>query len=353
MTKLFVLEKIKESSSSIALLSIAMGNDLDNQSVLFLDRISFKKDDLKIELVSDVVEADYFLVPQAINKIDNTTSHYLKKNIELAKKYNKKIIVFVGGDLSHNIFIDDSNVIVLKGSQYKHLKRKNEIIIPPLVEDLGSESNILHGKNPVPIVGFCGWAGFDNLGVFIKYLAKNLLLDLISFIPGQKSVQVFKKGLFFRRKVIKILLKSKKIQTNFIIRKTFSGNRKTISGEADRLRNEYIENIKSSDMILAPKGDGNFSLRFYEVISLSRIPVLLDTDLVLPFGDFIDYKEFCLIVPFDRINSIDSFIYDFYERLSESELIRMQKNARRFFQEYLRYDSFFNKLFSKRLEDWL
>ena len=44
-----------------------------------------------------------------------------------------------------------------------------------------------------------------------------------------------------------------------------------------------------------PRGTGNFSIRFYEAICLGRIPVILNTDIILPFAKYIPWNELCVI----------------------------------------------------------
>ena len=193
------------------------------------------------------------------------------------------------------------------------------------------------------MVGFCGWAAPDGFVGYLKYWLKNLFT----------YPTVFKKGLYFRRRALKALSQSSSIKTNFIIRRSFSGNLKTASGDPTHLRREYIDNIFNSDFILAPKGDGNFSLRFYETLSAGRIPVLIDTDYVLPLESEINYDQVIVRVPYQNINQAGEIINAWYQNLSEEEWLFKQQQAQTLFAEKLRYDQFFNLLLARPLEDWL
>jgi len=348
MTKLFLVEKFAADKPLVALVSILRGEPPAVGNTLFLSSAAQTAVITSAQLVSTPAEADYFLIPQAVTALTPAVNRYLDEIRELAKASKKKMIVFIGGDLSHNIFIDD--MIVLKGSQYSRLKRANEIIVPPLVEDLSPEANQplaggikIRLKADQPTVGFCGWAAAGNLAGWLKYWFKNLK-------PG--SV-VFRKGLYFRRRAIKALKQSNLVKTNFLIRRSFSGNLKTASGDPAKLRREYLENIVNSDFILAPKGDGNFSLRFYETLSAGRIPVLIDTDCVLPLEGEINYDEVMVRVPYRQIAQIGGIVNNWYRQLSPKEWAEKQKSARRLFAERLRYDQFFNLLLARPLEDWL
>lgn len=48
-----------------------------------------------------------------------------------------------------------------------------------------------------------------------------------------------------------------------------------------------ITDIQNADFILSVKGDGSFFCRFYEALSLGRIPFFIDTDCILPFENMI------------------------------------------------------------------
>lgn len=339
MTKLFLTPLFDQDKPVVALVSILRGEAPATGNTLFLTKAGQVSAIASAQLVSSPSEANYFLIPQAVTALTPVVDRYLDEARQLAKNAGKKIVVFIGGDLSHNIFIDD--MIVLKGSQYGRLKRPNEIIIPPLVEDLVEAKP--RPKVNQPTVGFCGWAAASNLTGWLKYWSKNLIT----------WPTVFKKGLYFRRRALKVLAKSKLVKTNFIIRRSFSGNIKTASGDPAKLRQEYVENIINSDFILAPKGDGNFSLRFYETLSAGRIPILIDTDCVLPLEGEINYDEVMVRVPYRQIAQTNQLVNNWYQQLSPDEWVKKQQTARQLFVEKLRYDRFFNFLLARPLEDWL
>ena len=253
----------------------------------------------------------------------------------------KQLVVQVGGDLSHDIFIDDA--IVLKVTQYRKLKRPNEVVMPPFCEDLGT----LHGvsireKSEKPVVSFCGWAGFRDASSYLKYCIKILLVDLKILLRRDPSLEVFKKGMYFRRRSIGALKHSPIVGTSFVIRRSFSGSTSTIALDPARARQEYLQNMVKSDFVLAPKGDANYSVRFFEALSLGRVPILIDTDTCLPFADKIDYSKCALVVSYKDIERLPQIVADFYAALSPEAWRAMQQEARRVFVEYLRYDSFWN-----------
>ncbi len=286
-----------------------------------------------VEIVSDIDQAQYIMIPYNILHIDNL-NNYLNSIRDISK--SKKIIAFIIGDSDIDIKIDNS--IIFRMSCYGIKIRENEIIIPAYANDLSKYDAIkFRVKNEMPVISFCGWAGVQGFYSKIKYFIKNYLI-----LKGP-----YKQGIYFRRKAIKILNKSKLVKTNFIIRDSYSANAKTIKIDPKIARKEYIDNIVNSDFVLCPKGDGNFSVRFYEVLSLGRIPILIDTDMILPLNKDIDYSKFILRINYKDIHNIDKIVSDFYNKITEDEWIKMQSIARQEFVNHLNIVSFFKFILTK------
>lgn len=76
------------------------------------------------------------------------------------------------------------------------------------------------------------------------------------------------------------------IETDAIERQGFWGG----APNDDQLRLEFEQNIQANHFTLACRGKGNFSMRFYQVLSAGRIPILIDTDTILPFEEEIEWE---------------------------------------------------------------
>lgn len=280
-------------------------------------------------LVEKPEEADYFLIPHNFFYIKN--QDYLDKFISLSREYNKKILIFCYGDSDSDINIP--NGIIFRTSQYAYKRKTNEIIMPAIADDLlGGEQITVRNKSLKPVVGFNGWANYES---FYRRIIENIKL------LSKKNSGFRKRGLMFRIEAIKYLSKSNSISQNFIILNSFSGNEKTRKIDPDILRRQYIKNILESDLCLAVKGDGNFSIRFYEILSLGRIPLFVDTDSTLPLEDIVDYKSFIFRVDSKNIKEIAQLCREFYDKMSESEFKEKQQKARLAFENYLRADKYF------------
>jgi hypothetical protein len=151
---------------------------------------------------------------------------------------------------------------------------------------------------------------------------------------------IFRKGVFLRGEILQRLAKSSGIKLNALIRGTYSGNIRTAQSDPTVLRKEFVSNIVNNDYTLCVKGDANQSTRFYEVMTLSRIPLVLDTECVLPLEDTIDYASCSYTVPYDKRATIGEQLRTFHAGLSPEDFIGMQQRAREIFATYLRIDAF-------------
>ena len=68
-------------------------------------------------------------------------------------------------------------------------------------------------------------------------------------------------------------------------------------------------------------------MRLYETLCLGRIPLLINTDCILPFENIIDWK-LCLWVDENDINKIGQIILDFHSSMSNDEFKEIDKVQR-------------------------
>jgi hypothetical protein len=301
------------------------------------------------EIVETPEEADIFLVPHDYFTLKRGNfEEYLKVFRNSVKLHNKPAVLIAHGDSDEDIFFPEG--VIFRTSQYRYKQKENEIIMPPYVEDLGAMHDVvLRTKQEVPTVGFCGWASFASVRQHISYYIKLIWNRFTTFFRGRRAF-VKRQGIFFRQKMLAVCEHSSLVDTNFVLRKGFSGHRDTITLSPEIARREYIENMQKSDFVLAPKGDGNYSMRFYETLSLGRIPVLLDTDCALPFESEIAYEDIVVTVPLKESIHTPTFVSDFYASVSDKEYKKRQNAARKIFVSRLRTDAFLQQAFSQLLQ---
>jgi len=130
------------------------------------------------------------------------------------------------------------------------------------------------------------------------------------------------------------------------VRKSFSGAHRTIELDPAQARREYLDSIINSDFVLAPKGDGNYSNRFLKTLCMGRIPVLSDTDTVLPLESHIDYDSLMVRVSMKNVKDTPKLVREWYDKHSEKEWQAAQHKAREVFETKLRIDSYFDYFFT-------
>jgi len=223
---------------------------------------------------------------------------------------NKKVIAFFNSD-SDEVLSYRDNVYIFRTSFYKSKQRDSEFALPGWSEDWGAcEPNPWKEK---PIVGFCG--------------------------------QVHRPKVRFN--ALTVLEKDTNVKTNFIKKNDFWGgwlNRGRKLQDGQSLRNEFVKNIGDSDYILCARGGGNFSYRIYETLMTGRIPILIDTDCVLPY-DFIVYwgEEFPIIRDSD-INSLGKRVIDFHNSV-KNDFEEHQSRMRKLWEEWISPCGFFTNLY--------
>lgn len=296
------------------------------------------------EEVVNPEDAEIFACPHYWGQIRNHQD-YIGRLAMQAENFSKKIIIIFPGDLDEEVNI--SNAIIFRNSKYKSTLRPNEVIIPGFADDLlvGRELSI-RKKGPRPVVGFCGWAGFISFDKYFRYLVK-IFISKVKSVVGDSGALVRRQGLWFRRRAIKVLSRSFLVVTNFIIRRSYSGTNKTAELDLKQARSEYIGNMIESDFILCAKGDGNFSVRFFEALSLGRIPLLIDTDCPLPLEQLINYDDFIVRVDYRDMNQLAVVAAEKYQAWSEEDYEVKQRRARDVFEQQLQINKFFQKVLTR------
>jgi hypothetical protein len=171
---------------------------------------------------------------------------------------NKKIIVFFLIDYEFELNIPE-NVLVLRTSMRNSIKSPREYILPYIWEPSNKIFNLLPNGTQ-PIVGFCGQVN--------KYRTNILNSTYVNPI----------------------------IKTNFILRKYFFGGTEIDKNISKKdLINDFYKNMEESHFIICNRGSGNFTMRFYQALSAGRIPILVNTDMLLPFTDRIPWRELIII----------------------------------------------------------
>lgn len=333
--------------NDVAILQHALSLEYDDslENVYGIDKRLWEVCQERYELVDSPEEADYFLAPM--------NWHIFEPNdaiIEFAKqaeRYSKKIVIFSPNDCADPLPIE--NAIVFRTSAYKsqcdkdvhgmagfYFTTRNEV--PPRKPLMFKE------KGESPLVGFCGFLGavpadvrnpFDR---FYKLLIQKLLINDIrlSLFLKKRGITVTRNvGFAARSQVIHLCQKAKGLKTNFLFRKKFH----------DGSREEYVRNIQESDYVLCPRGAGNFSFRFYETLALGRIPIFVNTDCLLPYEEYISWKDYVVWVEEEELPQLEQKVLEFHNALTKDAFIEKQKACNELWEKWLSPHGYFDNLY--------
>lgn len=235
-----------------------------------------------------------------LNNIDKIP--FLRNAYELSKNENKRLVHLCTGDVPPLILPNDKQIIVLNTSiLWTPEKPINQYIIPPP----------------------------DINDYFSHFLEKTELS--IGFV-GQKNND--------REKICQYFSDSG-LKTNFILRDSYIFNLQ------DNQKEEFEDNMNNNLFTLCYRGRGNFSIRFYETLMRGRIPIQINSSSIFPYEDEIDYSEIGIFIEEEDIAKIDleKLVKKYYYSKSVDELLQIQKNNRRIYEEYFHPDVYFSQMF--------
>jgi hypothetical protein len=268
--------------------------------------MSFKIDFIKKYFDND---PQVFVYPNVVTTSDNNTLYKFIENINSLPQNKLKIVVYVH-DLYDTVIPNlTQDYIVLHTGIIKSKKLNNHFSFPYLFESMNVKFEPI--QNIKPSISFCGY--------------------YLSHIERKKDIDFF-------------IANKDKIDTNFILLNKFWGGK---PHDPDLVKNFTI-NMKQSTFNLCTRGNGNFSMRFYQTLSCGRIPVFTDTDMELPFGDVIDYDSFCVFDK-DRSNLLTKILNIYNTR----DIVEMQNLAYQTYQNYFSFEEYPNKLKQYIIEPYL
>jgi len=214
----------------------------------------------------------------------------------------KKVIVLIVFDYEH-CYPQLDNLILLRTSMRASKKKENEFTVPYLFE-CKEKAFPLSESTAIPKVGFCGWT-------------RN------------------------RRKIMHTFEQSTEVESNFIKRHRFWGG----DPQNQDLVDTFYENMRENQFNIAQRGAGNFSMRFYQTLAAGRIPVLVNTDMELPFRSEIPWRDFIVFEDSEKA-CVDRVI----ECHRQGRIAQMQTTCAEVFRSYLSRTSYFAQL-SRRLKE--
>lgn len=240
-----------------------------------------------VTYVSNPEDSDIIVYP---NKLDSNITNY----IDIVSNTSKKIICFYNDDNDKPSRLP-SNVDIYRTSFYHSTRRKTEYSLPAWSCDFAKTVDLNYRvKELRPVIGFCG------------AITHNC-----------------------RQQAIELLNQNNQIIKHFKIRNSFWG------GDIHNalIRSEYIDHMIESDLILCCRGAGNFSYRLYECMSLGKIPVIINTDIVLPCDDIITWRDVGIWV--NNLEDINQLINDYWSSITNEGYLEHQRLSRKIYSDFL------------------
>ncbi len=293
-------------------------------------------------LTDNIEDSDIIVLPLEYAFMLKNYNNYLNPFFKHTKKFNKPIWIYSGGDFG--ISLEDPQIYNFRLGGFKSKLNDRTIILPSFVSDpyleyLNKTFTPLK-KEEAPSIGFVGHAKDGNvklikefliyLGINIKRLSKLEFTDYQSFYPS--SIK--------RAKYLNYLKLDDFLETDFIFRDKYRGG---FTSEENKKKTtiEFYKNLYENPYTFCMRGGGNFSVRFYETLAVGRIPVLLDTDCLLPLANNINWNEHCIILNDSEYKSLSNKIVNFHNNINEKGFIEIQNSNRKLWEDFLTRHSFF------------
>ena len=109
----------------------------------------------------------------------------------------------------------------------------------------------------------------------------------------------------------------------------------------------YPTVVGSSTFTLCPRGFGRTSYRLYEAMQLGSIPVYFYDNKFLPYEDEINWRDICLMIPFERIK--DS--YRILRLKTEVDAKEYRQNIKTLYRKYFTRDGICDYILRKLADE--
>lgn len=302
--------------------------------------------------LTSLADADFAIVPEPWSDIAADPARLAAAHsfITTAARSGKRTLVWHLGD--DDLHLPGDNTILFKPSCNELTLRSHEIAAPFWGADLLDRYPDLAAATlpwtPKPRIGFCGfsWSGkhlhakSDPLSQFRYFLKGFLHRCGIGHMPPLAGE--------IRNRVLRQLKRSRRVEVDFKIRDSFwhgHGMRQTPTdqdyAEINRSHREYAANIIGNAYTLCVRGEGNFSIRFFETLGAGRIPVFVNTHCVLPLSHLIPWREICVWVEENEWRQADRRVAEFHRQHSAASLLALHERILAIWREQLSPFGFF------------
>ena len=284
----------------------------------------------KLATAKHLDEANLILVPHEWQDIRRNWE-YLKYLREISN--GVPILIFNTGDVSPPVNLN--NAIQIRTFLHPGESNQGKIVIPYPV--LGRDFKI-RDWNETPRVGFMGQLPKISPGSLISRPKPSIRFPI-------KSSSYLSR----RLSIAKLRKLGPEVNIDLVIRPTFSAHHKNknLVAHSEEFQNQLFE----CDYILCPRGYGNTSIRFYEVLSAGKTPILVESEGGLPeLAEEQQWRNHILSV--NLKSKWTEIILQDWKTLSKGDnYLNRQLSNRDLFKSLLDFDCYMKHLFSDYIED--
>jgi|GEM_PF-1377138 len=267
----------------------------------------------------------------------------------LAEKYGKPIIIDAASD--SDVFLNIPSADILRCGLYRSLKKPFEIECPYWSNDRtkqGLDTLDISSKGKKPAIGFCGTtSSMGKLANLTKRIVPSTVTKLV-LSQGKLARRIDPRivegmSLQLRETAMQTIAADSRLETAFEV--TNNHQSYYVKDESNKIALEdlFIANTNKSDYVLCVRGSGNYSGRFYMALNAGRIPIVIDTDVVIPYED----RFHLLKVPLDSLDNLGEIILKHFNSVSEAEFQAMKLKNRQAYHHFLAPEKFFPKFLAK------
>ena len=146
----------------------------------------------------------------------------------------------------------------------------------------------------------------------------------------------------YRVKTLMEFQQDSRFTTNYIIRQEFWGG----SPHHPTIVSDFEANMKATHFNICNRGAGNFSMRFYQTLSAGRIPILLNTDMELPFMNEIDWKKYIVFADTEKDLAEKTWIFWNTRNISDA-----QTKCKEIYETYFAGTRYLDRLFAEAISE--
>lgn len=242
--------------------------------------------------------------------------------------------------------------VVFRTSMLATSSYQNEYPLPTLIAGKEFADWPALSKSERPTVGFVGQAESSlyhraisqrDQGDVAKIGYQNIAAAEADQAVLRTPVNI---GLLLRKRALAVLDANPELQTDFVLRDSYHHQGEHVESAEDR-RQQYLDGMRTNAYSLCIRGAGNYSIRLYETMAAGRIPIILNTGLVLPLDGVLPWREVGVWVEAEDLGQIDQKVLEFHAQISPAEFIERQRANRELWLRYLTPTNFWLEALSR------